>query len=137
MSVADRGSRLYGPVVATPGAILHLSLPVDDLGAARRFYVDALGCRIGRVRADWIDIWFFDMQLTLQLRPEEVHPPEDQGVRHFGVVLTDGESYSNLVDRVRAAGVTWLLEPGEHADAALSGKVGGKLADPSGNELAV
>lgn len=123
--------------MATSGPILHLSLPVDDLDAARRFYVDALGCRVGRVREDWIDVWFFEMQLTLQLRPEEVRPTEDQGVRHFGVVLTDGESYSNVVDRARRAGVRWLSEPGEHDDAALSGKVGGKLADPSGNVIEV
>ena len=29
--------------------ILHLSLPVADLAAARAFYVDVLGCEPGRV----------------------------------------------------------------------------------------
>jgi hypothetical protein len=45
--------------------ILHLSLPVSDLEEARGFYVDVLGCRPGRVRDDWFDVWFFGMQLTL------------------------------------------------------------------------
>jgi extradiol dioxygenase family protein len=89
------------------------------------------------VREDWIDIWFFGMQLTLQHRPDEVRSPEEQGVRHFGVVLTDAASYSSLVDRLRAAGVRWLSEPAGHADVELSGKVGGKLADPSGNVIEV
>ena len=31
----------------------------------------------------------------------------------------------------------WSLEPEEHADVALSGNVGGKLADPSGNGIEV
>ncbi len=123
--------------MTTSDAVLHLSIPVDDLDAARRFYVDAFGCSVGRVREDWVDVWFFGMQLTLQHRPAEVRAPGEQGVRHFGVVLTDRESYSSLVDRLRATGVCWLSEPAEHAAVALSGKVGGKLADPSGNVIEV
>ena len=123
--------------MTTPEAVLHFSIPVDDLETARPFYVDAFGCSVGRVREDWIDIWFFGMQLTLQHRPDEVRSPEEQGVRHFGVVLTDAASYSSLVDRLRAAGVRWLSEPAGHADVELSGKVGGKLADPSGNVIEV
>ena len=117
--------------------ILHLSLPVDDLAAARRFYEDVLGCRIGRVRDDWLDVWFFGLQLTLQVRPGEVHPAEDQGVRHFGVVLADREEFDRTVALVRAAGHDWLVEPRTHADGAFTGKVGGKLADPSGNVLEI
>ena len=123
--------------MTTSDAVLHLSIPVSDLDAARRFYVDAFGCSVGRVREDWIDVWFFGMQLTLQHRPDEARSPGEQGVRHFGVVLTDPESYSSLVDRLRAAGVVWLSAPAEHAEVALSGKVGGKLADPSGNVIEV
>lgn len=123
--------------MATTDPVLHLSLPVSDLDAARRFYVDALGCRVGRVRHDWIDVWFFGMQLTLQHQPDEVRSLAEQGVRHFGVVLPDAESYSSLIDRLRAAGVEWLSAPQEHASAELSGKVGGKFADPSGNVIEV
>ncbi len=123
--------------MTTSDAVLHLSIPVSDLETAHRFYVDAFGCSVGRVRDDWIDVWFFGMQLTLQHRPDEVRPPGEQGVRHFGVVLSDPESYSSLIDRLRAAGVVWLSEPAEHAEVALSGKVGGKLADPSGNVIEV
>ncbi len=123
--------------VTTSDAVLHLSIPVDDLDAARRFYVDAFRCSVGRVREDWVDVWFYGMQLTLQHRPGEVRAPGEEGVRHFGVVLTDRESYSKLVDRLRAAGVSWLSEPADHAEVTLSGKVGGKLADPSGNVIEV
>lgn len=127
----------YVSVVTPPDAVLHLSIPVRDLDTARRFYVDAFGCDVGRVRKEWIDVWFFGMQLTLQHRPDEVRSAGEQGVRHFGVVLTDPESYSSLIDRLRAAGVIWLSAPAEHAEVELSGKVGGKLADPSGNVIEV
>lgn len=117
--------------------VVHLSVPVADLDAARRFYVDAFGCRMGRVRDDWIDVWFFGMQLTLQLRPDEVRAPAEQGVSHFGVVLGDADAYLEVIDGLRAAGVEWLSEPMVHDAASLSGKVGGKLADPSGNVIEV
>jgi extradiol dioxygenase family protein len=118
-------------------ATLHLSLPVDDLAAARRFYEDAFGCRVGRVRDQWIDVWFFGLQLTLQTRPAEVQPPAEQGCRHFGVVLDDADAFWALVERLQAHDVTWLAEPAAHEAAELSGKVGGKLADPAGNVIEI
>ena len=33
----------------------HLAFPVTDLGEARRFYGDFLGCAEGRSSGDWVD----------------------------------------------------------------------------------
>lgn len=123
--------------MSAAGAVLHLSIPVDDLDVARRFYVEAFGCQVGREREDWIDVWFFGMQLTLQHRPDEVRPLDQQGVRHFGVVFDDPAPYLTLVERLDVAGVEWLSPPSAHDATTLSGKVGGKLADPSGNVIEV
>jgi uncharacterized protein len=117
--------------------ILHLSLPVDNLDNARRFYLDVLGCRMGRERNDWFDVWFFGMQLTLQLRPAEVKPCEEQGVRHFGVVLRSRTDFDALVSRVDVAGIAWMSTPELHSDLSLSGKLGGRLSDPSGNVIEI
>jgi extradiol dioxygenase family protein len=118
-------------------ATLHLSLPVDDLDAARDFYEQGLGCRIGRVRDQWLDVWFFGLQLTLHLSPAEVRALPDPGSRHFGVVLDDEQEFWALVERTRSHGIEWLSEPVRHEEAELSGKVGGKLADPAGNVLEI
>ena len=115
--------------------ILHLSLPVADLAAARSFYEDVLGVRVGRVRDDWIDVWFFGMQLTLQHRPGEVAPAAQQGIRHFGVTLPAREDFDELVERLRQHGVEWLSEPATSTAAGLDGKASAKLADPSGNVI--
>ena len=117
--------------------VLHLSLPVNDLLAARDFYEHTLGCRIGRTREDWFDAWFFGLQLTLQLRPLEVMDPSRQGVRHFGVVLPSLSEFKDLVMRINTTGYQWISEPEQHSDAELSGKIGGKLADPSGNVIEI
>ena len=121
----------------TDRPVLHLSLPVDDLHAARDFYERTLGCRIGREREDWFDAWFFGLQLTLQLRPQEVMDVSQQGVRHFGVVLPSLTEFDELVHRVAASGHPWISEPEKHVDAELNGKLGGKLADPSGNVIEI
>ena len=117
--------------------VLHLSLPVNDLHAARDFYEHTLGCRIGRTREDWFDAWFFGLQLTLQLRPLEVMDRSQQGVRHFGVVLPSLSEFKDLVMRINTTGYQWISEPEQHSDAELSGKIGGKLADPSGNVIEI
>jgi extradiol dioxygenase family protein len=117
--------------------VLHLSLPVDDLRAAKDFYERTLGCRIGREREDWFDAWFFGLQLTLQLRPQEVMDVSQQGVRHFGVVLPSLTEFDELVHRVAASGHPWISKPEKHVDAELNGKLGGKLADPSGNVIEI
>ena len=117
--------------------VLHLSLPVNDLHAARDFYEHTLGCRIGRTREDWFDAWFFGLQLTLQLRPLEVMYTSRQGVRHFGVVLPSLSEFNDLVKRIHASGCQWISKPENHTDAELSGKLGGKLADPSGNIIEI
>jgi extradiol dioxygenase family protein len=128
-----RDYRIY--ITNTP--VIHLSLPVNDLVAARDFYENVLGCRIGRESDDWFDAWFFGLQLTLQLRPLEVIDISRQGVRHFGVILPSLSAFDEIVKRVNESEHIWITEPKKHAEIQLSGKLGGKLADPSGNIIEI
>jgi uncharacterized protein len=119
--------------VAEP--ILHLSIPVLDLESSREFYEGVLGCRIGRVREDFIDVWFFGLQLTLQVRPDQVSPLDPKNVRHFGVTFTDIAEFDDVVGRIERVGWLWLAPPEVHE--VLSNKLGAKLADPSGNVIEI
>jgi extradiol dioxygenase family protein len=60
-----------------------------------------------------------------------------QGVRHFGVVLPSLSEFKDLVTRIIASEYQWISEPEKQSDAKLSGKIGGKLADPSGNVIEI
>jgi extradiol dioxygenase family protein len=112
--------------------ILHLSIPVRDLDEARRFYRGVLGCTIGRANDDFVDAWFFGMQVTLHRRPDQTGGPGGQGVRHFGVTL-ERDAFDAAVARVNAHDVDWLVEVGtDHAGTPVE-QTKGKLADPSGN----
>jgi extradiol dioxygenase family protein len=112
--------------------ILHLSLPVRDLAEARAFYVDLLGCQPGRQQPDWIDVWFFGLQLTLHARPDQVAGDDRAGVRHFGVTL-ETEQYRALIERLTAHNVRWLSESATDYAGTPEQQTKAKFVDPSGN----
>lgn len=128
------------PVMKT-NAPFHLAFPVHDLDAAQGFYVDLLGCPMGRRSGRWIDLDFFGNQITAHLRPEECNKastnPVDGDqvpVRHFGAILAWDE-WDALADKLSKAGVYFLMKP----HIRFKGKAGEQgtffVHDPSGNAL--
>ena len=113
--------------------ILHLSFAVRDLDEARAFYVDDLGCPLGRVRDGWVDVWFYGMQVTLHEMPAHVDAVPDE-VRHFGVTLPLDDLHA-LVARLDGRGVTWLRELATDSPGTPREQTKCKLTDPSGNVI--
>jgi extradiol dioxygenase family protein len=114
--------------------ILHLSIPVRDLDEARAFYVHTLGCESARTRADFTDVWFFGLQLTLQDRPEEVGSFRAAGSRHFGVTL-GRDDFDTVVARLASSGMEWLVPVSTDDEGQPTEQTKAKIADPSGNVI--
>ncbi len=119
----------------------HLAFPVDDLSAARRFYLDVLGCREGRSSDSWIDFDFFGHQIVTHLQPSGKQPVasnpvdgHDVPIPHFGVVLPWDE-WIELSNRLQQQQVQFIIEP----TIRFAGQVGEQATmffrDPSGNAL--
>ena len=119
----------------------HLAFPVHDLGAARAFYADVLGCTEGRSSDHWIDFDLFGHQIVAHLDPaaqpvavENAVDGHAVQVPHFGVVLTPAD-WRALAERVEAAGVRFGIEP----YTRFAGQAGEQstmfFRDPSGNAL--
>ena len=119
----------------------HLAFPVDDLEAARDFYVGALGCGVGRESGRWIDFDFHGHQITAHLAPEAAaanatNPVDGKQVpvRHFGLVLAWTE-WEALAASLRNAGRSFLIEPA----LRFAGQPGEQgtffILDPAGNAL--
>lgn len=118
----------------------HLAFPVTDLAATRTFYEGLLGCVVGRTAARWIDFNFFGHQVSAHL--VEVMPVHASNAvdgdsvptTHWGAVLLWDEWHA-FADRLREAGVLFLVEP----RIRFAGQVGEQatlfLRDPSGNAL--
>jgi extradiol dioxygenase family protein len=119
--------------VRTP-PILHVSLAVRDLDAARDFYVNGLGCELGRVRDDWIDVWFHGLQLTLHEQPADVVPPGDRAVRHFGVTLPADE-LALVLARLGSRPVDWVRPLQTDHPGTPREQTKAMVADPSGNAI--
>ena len=127
--------------VLTP---FHIAFPVDDLEAARQFYGTVLGCAEGRSSDAWIDFNLFGHQIVAHR--VESHKSEgpragenpvdghDVPVPHFGVVLPPAE-WPALADRVKNAGITFVIEP----QTRFAGQPGEQstmfFLDPAGNAL--
>jgi uncharacterized protein len=119
----------------------HLAFPVSDLAEARAFYGGLLGCPEGRSSDAWVDFDFHGHQIVAHLAPEACaragtnHVDGDAvPVRHFGLVLPM-DAWHALADKLRGAGVTFLIEPhvrfrGEPGEQATM-----FFLDPSGNAI--
>jgi hypothetical protein len=116
--------------------ILHLSLPVRDIEEARDFYVRALGCQPARRRDDFVDVWFFGLQLTLHHRPDEATGLLPGSARHFGVTLARDE-FDHLVEHLERIGVEWVSPVRTDDAGLLTEQTKAKIADPSGNVIEV
>ena len=114
--------------------ILHLSFPVRDLAHSIAFYVDGLGCELGRVRDEFADVWFFGMQISLHAQPEQVLAPELRGVRHFGVTLGAEELHATL-KRLDAHRVVWLSTVATEYAGTPNEQTKAKVLDPDGNAI--
>ena len=119
----------------------HLAFPVDDLAAARRFYGEVLGCPEGRSAEHWVDFDMYGHQLVAHLAPEELAKASTNAVdghavpvRHFGVVL-EWQTWHELADRLRTAGVTFLIEPGIRFVGQVGEQATMFFLDPSGNAV--
>jgi hypothetical protein len=121
----------------------HLAIPVNDLEAARGFYSGVLGCSEGRSHHQWVDFDLFGHQLVCHLdsRKEDNSPEisnlvDGHGVPvpHFGVVL-DMKSWSELRDRLVAAGTHFLIEPNIRFKGQAGEQATMFFRDPAGNAI--
>ena len=119
----------------------HFAFPVRDLTSTRAFYVDLLGCAVGRESAQWIDFNFFGHQITAHLTDGEIHVEstnpvdgDDVPTRHFGVIL-EWEAWHILAERLKGLDTRFRIEP----HIRFAGEVGEQATmffdDPSGHAL--
>jgi extradiol dioxygenase family protein len=123
-------------------SLFHLAYHVRDLDAARAFYGGVLGCREGRSTATWVDFDFFGHQISLHLgEPFTTSATGRVGdhlvpMPHLGVVLELAD-WRALAERLRTAGVRFVLEP----QIRFAGQPGEQwtmfFTDPSGNPIEV
>jgi len=122
----------------------HVAVPVDDLAAAREFYVGLLGCTEGRSAGDWVDFDLYGHQFVCHLRPDAERERTRRGstivdghdvpIPHYGVVLGMAD-WRELAERLTDSGQEFIVEP----HIRFRGQPGEQgtlfIRDPAGNAL--
>lgn len=92
-------------------SLFHLAFPVHDLAATKYFYVDGLGCTLGRESATAVTLGLAGNQLIGHLEPD--HAPVQQGIypRHFGLVFLNRSDWEALAERARQRGLRFYQQP--------------------------
>lgn len=120
--------------------LFHLAFPVTDLEATRRFYVELLGCRVGREAQRWIDFDFYGHQISAHLVDASDETPANPvdgdkvPARHFGVIL-EWEDWQKLADHLKAAAADFIIEPRIRFQGRPGEQATLFIRDPSGNAL--
>jgi len=119
----------------------HLAFPVGDLGAARGFYGDLLGCPEGRSADHWVDFDLYGHQIVAHLAPDAVRrratnpvDGDDVPVPHFGLVLSMDE-WTALAARLEAAQTQFVIAPTVRFKGEAGEQATMFLLDPAGNAL--
>lgn len=109
----------------------HLSFVVPDKEAVKEFYLNVLGCTLGRDNETWFDIIFFGHQITIHQANDQVKAYK---IDHFGPILDKAE-WLELSEKLKSRNCEFAMAPviknQGHPDE--SGKF--MVNDPGGNLL--
>ena len=91
--------------------LFHLAFPVTDLAATKQFYVEGLGCELGRESESAVTLGLAGHQLVAQLTSQKLERQQGIYPRHFGLVFTSEKDWKVLVERAKAKGLKFYQEP--------------------------
>lgn len=120
----------------------HFAAPIPSKESIRDFYLNVLGCKIGREAESWIDFDFFGHQVSFHVKPDldmshidtNMVDGKEVPMRHFGAIL-DWDDWQALAARLKANDMDFIIEPyirfvGEPGEQATM-----FFKDPGGNAL--
>jgi extradiol dioxygenase family protein len=91
--------------------LFHLAFPIHDVAAAKRFYVEGLGCTLGRESSDAVTFGLAGHQLVGHVVSEP--QPLQHGIypHHFGLVFLSKTTWQEMVDRAKTKGLSFYQQP--------------------------
>ena len=95
----------------------HLAFPVKDLSLTKLFYLNILGCSLGRESSTWIDFNLFGHQIVAHYSPKDCITLNQNLVdgdkipsRHFGVIL-NWDKWEELSKSINKNNVDFYIKP--------------------------
>ncbi|MBW4418424.1 MAG: glyoxalase [Myxacorys californica WJT36-NPBG1] len=81
--------------------LFHLSFPVNDISQTKKYYVDGLGCGLGRENEHSVILNLYGHQLVAHVTDEVLTTQRGIYPRHFGLVFTDESDWQKLLERAQ------------------------------------
>jgi uncharacterized protein len=79
--------------------IFHLAFPITDIPQAKTYYIDGLGCTLGRENPQALIFNLYGHQLVAHTTKEVLTPQRGIYPRHFGLIFTVEADWEALLTR--------------------------------------
>lgn len=115
--------------------IFHLAIPINDIAKAKAFYIEGLGCEVGRESAQAMIMNFYGHQVVAHVTKE--HLTRQPGIypRHFGLIFPEEKDWENLLARVQNHQLPFYQNPKRRFPGELTEHRTFFLEDPFYNYL--
>ena len=91
--------------------LFHVAFPMKNVEATKRFYVEGLGCVLGRESKNALTLNLGGHQIVAQMTTGSVEKPHSIYPRHFGLVFTSKDEWQTMVDRAKDKKLSFYQEP--------------------------
>lgn len=122
-------------LAGTGPVLFHLAFPVANIPDTKTYYVDRLGCGLGRENNDSVILNLYGHQLVAHVASEPIQPQRGIYPRHFGIVFGAEADWDALAERVRSQGLSFHIAPKVRFEGLPLEHGTFFLADPFGNLL--
>tara|TARA_Y100000994_G_scaffold156932_1_gene128560 strand:- start:303 stop:728 length:426 start_codon:yes stop_codon:yes gene_type:complete len=119
----------------------HLAFPVYNIKETIDWYINILGCSIGRQAERWVDFNFYNHQISAHKIDQkdmvlETNPVDGHNIptRHFGIIL-DMNEWNKLAERLNQKNIQFIIEPNIRFKDQKGEQATLFIKDPSGNVL--
>jgi len=102
--------------------LFHLAFPIANIPQTKEFYVDGLGCEVGRETPNSIILNLYGHQIVAHVTKESLTPQKGIYPRHFGLIFTAEADWEALLERAQGKNLRFYQqekrrfvgEPTEH-----------------------
>ncbi|MEL6775630.1 MAG: VOC family protein [Cyanobacteria bacterium J06597_16] len=93
------------------GTIFHLSFPVENIPETKRFYVEGLGCGVGREGKGSLILNLQGHQLVAHVVDVSEAPQKGIYPRHFGITFETEQAWEDCLARAEQQALTFYQQP--------------------------
>ena len=91
--------------------LFHLAFPVTDIAQTKKFYIDGLGCEVGRESPNSMILNLYGHQLVAHVTREPLTRQQGIYPRHFGLIFTLLADWEALLERAQQQQLLFREQP--------------------------